>query len=127
MTGGSRYVPGQSNPVPNPVSSSSDPFTGSGRYVPGQPNAPSTTVPSAGDPFTGSGRYIAGTDPAATATNSSSYFPVQDFLRFDQANIEAITSINLKKKTNDKYFNSKVTKKSLVVLRKNLQKTRQDI
>ena len=97
LTGGSRYVPAQSNAALNSASSSGDPFTGTGRYVPGQSSVPLNTVPSTGDPFTGSGRYVAGTQPVAAATHSSSYFPVRDFLRFDQANIEAISS-NLKKK-----------------------------
>ena len=96
LTGGSRYVPAQSNAALNSASSSGDPFTGTGRYVPGQSSVPLNTVPSTGDPFTGSGRYVAGTQPVAAATHSSSYFPVRDFLRFDQANIEAISS-NLKK------------------------------
>jgi len=96
LTGGSRYVPGQPNVTSNPVSSSGDPFTGSGRYVPGQPSASSVTVPSSGDPFTGSGRYIAGNDPIPAVTVGS-YFPVRDFLRFDQANIEAISSIYFEK------------------------------
>lgn len=91
LTGGSRYVPAQSNAALNSASSSGDPFTGTGRYVPGQSSVPLNTVPSTGDPFTGSGRYVAGTQPVAAATHSSSYFPVRDFLRFDQANIEAIS------------------------------------
>ncbi len=43
----------------------------------------------AGDPYTGAGRYVP--PGQTTKTVQPSYFPVQDFLRFDQANIEAIT------------------------------------
>ena len=48
------------------------------------------------DPFTGAARYVpasAGAAPAAsTATTTHSFFPVRQFLRFDQANLDAISS-----------------------------------
>ena len=87
---------GESMEVSNrPAASSAaqfgDPLTGGSRYVPRQSNPVSDSGPYSGDPFTGSGRYIAGSN-STPAPAPSNYFPVRDFLRFDQANIEAISS-----------------------------------
>jgi len=69
-----------------------DPFTGGSRYVPSSGNAPSNSAMSQGeDPFTGSGRYI---PPGQPKKPEPALFPVKEFLRFDQANIEAISSIH---------------------------------
>ena len=66
-----------------------DPFTGGSRYVPSSGNVPSNSITGqAVDPFTGAGRYI---PPGQAKPTEPSFFPVRDFLRFDQANIEAIT------------------------------------
>jgi len=86
---------GESMEVSNrPAASSAaqfgDPLTGGSRYVPRQSNPVSDSGPYSGDPFTGSGRYIAGSN-STPAPAPSNYFPVRDFLRFDQANIEAIS------------------------------------
>ncbi|KAK4035672.1 hypothetical protein OUZ56_027758 [Daphnia magna] len=67
-----------------------DPFTGGSRYVPSSGNVPSNIAMNvAEDPFTGSGRYIPVGQPKKP---EPSLFPVKDFLCFDQAKIEAITS-----------------------------------
>lgn len=69
-----------------------DPFTGGSRYVPSSGNALSNSAMSQGeDPFTGSGRYI---PPGQPKKPEPALFPVKEFLRFDQANIEAISSIH---------------------------------
>lgn len=69
-----------------------DPFTGGSRYVPSAGNfPPESSMSEAQDPFTGSGRYI---PKGETKKTTNSFFPVKNFLRFDQANIEAITSIH---------------------------------
>lgn len=49
---------------------------------------PQESAVPAQDPFTGSGRYI----PPSEIKPVNTFFPVKDFLRFDQANIEAIKS-----------------------------------
>lgn len=73
-----------------------DPFTGGSRYVPSLGNVSSApTMSHAGDPFTGSGRYL---PPNEAKKAQNSFFPVKDFLRFDQANIEAISGIFLTRK-----------------------------
>jgi hypothetical protein len=69
-----------------------DPFTGGSRYVQSSGNALSNSAMSQGeDPFTGSGRYI---PPGQPKKPEPALFPVKEFLRFDQANIEAISSIH---------------------------------
>lgn len=65
-----------------------DPFTGGSRYVPSSGTVPSNSTMETEDPFTGAGRYV---PPGQAKKTQPSLFPVQDFLRFDQANIDAIT------------------------------------
>ena len=82
---------GQQSSTSNGSSTYSDPFTGGGRYVPGTAAHPAATAATS-DPFTGTGRYVPqGTQEPAGSTKHS-FFPVSNFLRFDQANLEAITS-----------------------------------
>lgn len=98
---------GGSQPQGAPSSNGStytDPFTGGSRYMPGTPAHPAAAaaaVPAepsqAVDPFTGGGRYIpqgAG-EPAGAKKPQNTFFPVKTFLRFDQANLEAITSTSV--------------------------------
>ncbi|KAL1449471.1 hypothetical protein WDU94_001975, partial [Cyamophila willieti] len=66
-----------------------DPFTGGNRYVPGSGIAPlpPVNVPG-GDPFTSANSYKpAGSTPAAPAVT---FFPLNDFIRFESANLKAI-------------------------------------
>lgn len=70
-----------------------DPFTGGSRYVPSSGNQPPVSDSPAVDPFTGAGRYVPQSQSAPVASKpQQAFFPVRDFLRFDQANLEAITS-----------------------------------
>ena len=70
-----------------------DPFTGGSRYVPSSGNAASSASQGS-DPFTGSGRYVPPSSSSAVeAKLTNSYFPVREFLRFDLANIDAISSM----------------------------------
>lgn len=70
-----------------------DPFTGASRYVPSSGDVPPNSAIDieAEDPFTGSGRYIPAGQPKKPL---ASLFPVKEFLSFDQAKIEAITSMS---------------------------------
>ena len=63
-----------------------DPLTGGSRYVPSFSGPQGSSAAPAQDPFTGSGRYI----PQNQVKSANPYFPVKEYLRFDQANIEAI-------------------------------------
>jgi len=90
----SKGAAGQSAAVPSTNGTTyTDPFTGGSRYVPSSGNpAPASDSPAA-DPFTGAGRYVPQSQSAPVASKpAESFFPVRDFLRFDQANLEAITS-----------------------------------
>ena len=71
-----------------------DPFTGGSRYVPSLGETTSLATQGA-DPFTGSGRYVPPSSEPVQTKSQNSYFPIRDFLRFDQANIDAITSMFL--------------------------------
>lgn len=85
-----------SAPAPNAGDTYTDPFTGASRYVPSSSNSVPTAQAAnggAGDPFTGSGRYIPA-DEVLPVKAGNAYFPVRDCLRFDQANVEAITSMS---------------------------------
>lgn len=66
-----------------------DPLTGGSRYVPSSSNS-SVGQSFGADPFTGSGRYVPAADSSVAAQHS--YFPVREFLRFDQSNLDAIKS-----------------------------------
>lgn len=78
---------GNGNSTSNANETFTDPLTGGSRYVPSF-TVPQESVVQAQDPFTGSGRYI----PPSEMKSVNTYFPVKSFLRFDQANIEAIKS-----------------------------------
>ncbi|XP_045446086.1 phospholipase A-2-activating protein [Melitaea cinxia] len=79
-----------------------DPFTGEARYVPGtapprqQGGAPTPANLTAADPFTGSAAYT-----TAASTDEKPLVPHDSYIRFDQANLNAIHN-KLKE------FNSKV-------------------
>ena len=74
-------------------SSYTDPLTGGSRYVPSSGAVSETNQRAAsGDPFTGSGRYVPPSSNVNVSSKYSAYFPVKQFLRFEQANVEAIGS-----------------------------------
>ncbi|KAJ9583075.1 hypothetical protein L9F63_022581 [Diploptera punctata] len=97
-----------------------DPFTGGSRYIPGG-NASGSVAQNAADPFTGTSRYVPSTNGllgAAAGGNASTtslssnmsdscpikpYFPQKTYLRFDQANLNAILEklLEFNRKTGD--------------------------
>ncbi|XP_059168417.1 phospholipase A-2-activating protein-like [Physella acuta] len=62
--------------------SHSDPFTGGDRYIPGKDETTDMMM-DVSDPFTGSGRYVP--DGQDSVKQTSSHFPVRDFIYFDSA------------------------------------------
>ncbi|XP_023235769.1 phospholipase A-2-activating protein-like isoform X2 [Centruroides sculpturatus] len=85
----------------------SDPFTGGSRYLPGTVQSPLS--PNGTDPFTGQKRYQTetagdcqkGDKMTIEDTVKNTYFPQAEFVKFDLANIDGITS-------KMKEFNNKV-------------------
>ncbi|XP_026683533.1 phospholipase A-2-activating protein [Diaphorina citri] len=68
-----------------------DPFTGGARYVPGSGTpVPVAPVTNAGDPFTGANRYKPSGSTPDVASPAVTFFPLNDYVRFDQANLKAI-------------------------------------
>lgn len=100
ITNSKGSAPSSSAPSSGSGQTYTDPFTGQSRYVPSYTNsAPAATSSTAAvDPFTGAGRYVPGSNSVAAPSTGKpkTFFPVKDFVRFDQANIDAITSKNLK-------------------------------
>ena len=90
--GAAGVVKSSTNSTNGGSSSYVDPFTGGARYVPSLGETASSTTQGA-DPFTGSGRYVPPSSEPVLTKSQNSYFPIRDFLRFDQANIDAITSM----------------------------------
>ena len=90
--GAAGVVKSSTNSTNGGSSSYVDPFTGGARYVPSLGETASSTTQGA-DPFTGSGRYVPPSSEPVQTKSQNSYFPIRDFLRFDQANIDAITSM----------------------------------
>lgn len=75
-----------------PTGAFADPFTGGNRYVPGTGNTPYVPPSVAADPFTGDSSYKTAAASAAhtVSTPGVTFFPLHEFVRFDQANIKAI-------------------------------------
>ena len=70
-----------------------DPFTGGSRYVPPSKTSNTPSVGGGADPFTGSGRYVPpSTETPVNKSSQHSYIPVREFCRFEQANVQAISS-----------------------------------
>lgn len=95
FTGGARYIPGGSS-VGSSGNSTADPFTGGARYIPGSQATPASNsnIPRT-DPFTGGARYVPNASqsqfvPDGTAENEAALFPQVPYVRFDQANLQAI-------------------------------------
>ncbi|XP_026684636.1 phospholipase A-2-activating protein-like [Diaphorina citri] len=61
------------------------------RYVPGSGTpVPVAPVTNAGDPFTGANRYKPSGSTPDVASPAVTFFPLNDYVRFDQANLKAI-------------------------------------
>lgn len=104
VTGGARYIPGGNSVGSSGTASNADPFTGATRYVPSSQNSvtASSNMPTT-DPFTGGARYVPNASNIQTSSelvlggntgSETALFPQASYVRFDQANLQAIKGEN---------------------------------